>query len=96
MLFEWQHAETIVDRSESRPSGLLIEIRQNLRDERIRRRMSQLEVASLMGCSRKRVSEFELGLVDASFDFVAGYCALLGASVEFIAPTGDHVDYDHQ
>lgn len=56
--------------------------------------MSQADVASLMGCSRKRVSEFELGLVDASFEFVASYCALLGASVEFIAPMGDHVDYE--
>lgn len=81
-----------MDRSETRPYGLLIEIRQNLRDERIRRRMSQSEVASLMDCSRKRVSEFELGLVDASFEFVVAYCALLGASVEFIAPTGDFVD----
>jgi transcriptional regulator with XRE-family HTH domain len=58
--------------------------------------MSQADVASLMGCSRKRVSEFELGLVDASFEFVASYCALFGASVGFVPPQGDHMDYAPQ
>jgi transcriptional regulator with XRE-family HTH domain len=58
--------------------------------------MSQAEVASILGCSRKRVSEFELGLVDASFEFVASYCALLGASVGFVPPVGDHTDYAPQ
>lgn len=96
MISQMHSTETIVDRSELDPSGLLIEIRQNLRDERIRRRMSQADVASLLGCSRKRVSEFELGLVEASFEFVASYCALLGASIGFIPPLGDHVDYASQ
>lgn len=85
-----------MDRSGLGPSGLLIEIKQNLRDERIRRRMSQADAASLLGCSRKRVSEFELGLADTSFEFVASYCELLGASIEFIPPLGDHVDYTPQ
>lgn len=73
--------------------GLLIEIRRSLRDERIRRRMSQAEVASLMGCSRKRVSEFELGLASPSFDFVEGYVALLGAGLDYRVPDGDHLDF---
>jgi Predicted transcriptional regulators len=55
--------------------------------------MSQAEVASRIGCSRKRVSEFELTQVDPSFEFVAAYCSLLGASIEFRPPAGDHVDF---
>jgi transcriptional regulator with XRE-family HTH domain len=55
--------------------------------------MSQHEVAARLGCSRKRVSEFELGLADASFEFVASYCVLLGASIGFVPFQGDHVDY---
>ena len=75
-------------------SMLLIEIRTALREERIRRRMSQAEVASLMGCSRKRISEFELGLASPSFVFVAGYARILDATVSFLPKEGDYSDFE--
>lgn len=55
--------------------------------------MSQAEAASRVGCSRKRISEFELGLAEPSFVFVASYCAVLGAVLEFVPPEGDHMDF---
>lgn len=74
-------------------NGLLVEIRRSLREERLRRRMSQEDAASLMGCSRKRVSEFELGLASPSFDFVMEYSELLGAGLVFKMAEGDHQDF---
>jgi transcriptional regulator with XRE-family HTH domain len=74
-------------------TSLLIEIREALREERIRRRMSQADAASLLGCSRKRILEFELGLVSPSFAFVTGYARILGAGVSFVPGEGDHVDF---
>jgi len=55
--------------------------------------MSQADVAALMGCSRKRVSEFELGLASPSFEFVEGYATLLGARLAYKAADGDHLDF---
>jgi transcriptional regulator with XRE-family HTH domain len=55
--------------------------------------MSQEEVGSLLGCSRKRISEFELGIADVSFKFVESYCSILGAAIEFVPSGGDSVDF---
>jgi Predicted transcriptional regulator len=73
--------------------GLLVEIRLELRQERIRRRMSQSDVATRLGCSRKRIAEFELGLVSPPFEFVERYVGLLGGCLSFRPPEGDHVDF---
>lgn len=82
-----------MSRDETTARPLLVEIRQSLREERIRRRLSQTDVSSLLGCSRKRVSEFELGLASPSFDFVLEYSSLFGAGLVFTIPDGDHMDF---
>ena len=54
------------------------DIRGTLRLERIRLRMTQAEAAARLGCSRKRICEFELGLTDPALSFVLSYAQVLG------------------
>lgn len=72
---------------------LLVAVRASLRASRLRLRMSQADVAKRLGCSRKRVSEFELGLASPSFDFVLDYVNLVGGQFNYQEPDGDHLDF---
>lgn len=61
-------------------------LRAVLREQRIRARRSQGDVARSLSCSRKRVSDFELGLCDPGLGFVDRLARELGVSLSFVAP----------
>lgn len=50
--------------------------------------MSQGKVARLLGCSRKRISEFELGQAEPGFAFVIAYAALMDIGFDVRCPDG--------
>lgn len=77
-------------------TDLLVAVRTALRLERLRRRMSQSEVAVVLGCSRKRLSEFELGQTDPGFSFVFSYATLLGFNIRIDPPENDFVESDSE
>jgi len=56
-------------------------LRSVLADERMNARLTQQEVASSLGCSRKWVSRFERGLSVPSLETVVAYASLFGVSV---------------
>lgn len=61
-------------------------LRAALREQRIRARRSQADVARSISCSRKRVSDFELGLCDPGLRFVDRLARELGVSLSFVPP----------
>jgi transcriptional regulator with XRE-family HTH domain len=59
--------------------------RERLRNERIRRRCSQSDLATRVGRSRKWLSDFERGLIEPSFVVVIALAKELNISIEFIS-----------
>lgn len=70
-----------------RRSAFLAAVRSALREQRIRARRSQADVARAVKCSRKRISDFELGLVDPGFNFVVGLAMELGFDLSVRCPS---------
>ena len=66
-------------------------LRTEISARRTRSRMTQDDVASALGCSRKWVSRFERGLSVPSFDLVVAYAELfdIGVFVDFGADEAD-------
>lgn len=60
-------------------------LRELLRSERIRRRISQTILAERVGRSRKWLSDFERGLIEPSFIVVIALANELDVSIEFIS-----------
>lgn len=56
-------------------------LRTVISDRRTRARVTQDEVASALGCTRKWVSRFERGLSVPSFELVVAYAAFFGVGL---------------
>jgi transcriptional regulator with XRE-family HTH domain len=68
------------------PSAFMEAVRSVLREQRLRARRSQADVARAVSSSRKRISDFELGLGDPGFGFVAALAVELGTPLSLGAP----------
>lgn len=66
--------------------ALVARARAVLREQRIRARRSQHDVALAVSSSRKRVSDFELGLADPGFGFVVALAMELGVTLSISGP----------
>lgn len=73
-------------RTSDDPAAFIETVRSVLREQRLRARRSQTDVAIAVASSRKRVSDFELGLVDPGFGFVAALAAELGVPLSISTP----------
>lgn len=61
-------------------------LRRLLKEERVRQRRTQSELASLVGRTRKWMSEYERGKADASAWTVFALAEFLGVEVSLTAP----------
>jgi transcriptional regulator with XRE-family HTH domain len=73
-------------RTSDDPAAFMGTVRSVLREQRLRARRSQADVARAVASSRKRVSDFELGLVDPGFGFVAALAIELGVPLSIGIP----------
>lgn len=62
-------------------------LRRHLKEERVRQRRTQSELSSLVGRTRKWLSEYERGKVDASAGTVFALAACLGVEIFLAAPS---------
>jgi transcriptional regulator with XRE-family HTH domain len=64
-------------------------LRNALSAARMAKRLSQEQVATLLGCTRKWVSNFERGVSVPSFETVVAYAALFGIAILIEVPDGE-------